>query len=442
LLSLKVVELLSLRAAVLAVGFFILQTTTAVADCVPGPVAKPYKYAHVERGTIALLGEPIDEVSAFAWQGKEKRWRQVPIQIDEKNARGDYVLIDGLPYTKESDDRNFDVNDELIVDGRYFGDNVPRDAELPRANYRRQHLVHYCLDSAYVGTLLLVTGDIVRSTFSPEVQFDSGKRQVDSAVYQYEFNGANAALLGSVALKSGDQPVKVIEDSKFLMPLRLPWWLPNVTFRHSDFESSIESWQVGPLRTIVAVGVKYQAFLSLFKLHLFSELVFYRNQFQIPTVIEFVFDPSKFLQPGSGLAYSLQFPAGKEWKITSNLEALPAVAPDSLAKLRASNFHEFRAAGTRPEGSFQIRVRVDDKAKAMVPPPFLVEGKEFTSAAHQNHWPWLKELTSDLGIFLDFSGVSKGVYEFGLDLVLETEHKGEESEYGLLYSSWQEFPAP
>jgi hypothetical protein len=118
---------------------------------------------------------------------------------------------------------------------------------------------------------------------------------------------------------------KAFTESNFRMPLVLPWWAPDVTLKDAHFMSEIESWRTGPVRTIIAVGVKFRSFLSVLNLHLFSELVFWKNRFDIPTVIEFVFDPSSYLQRGSGLFYSLKLPL--DWNLSTNLAKLTPSAP-------------------------------------------------------------------------------------------------------------------
>ena len=252
------------------------------------------------------------------------------------------------------------------------------------------------------------------------------------------------ALLGEVALRKDGTLFPIFAKSEFLMPLETTWFLPDLLFRSDDFSSTIESWQSGPIRTVVAVGVKYTSFLGVVRLHLFSELVFYRNRFQIPTVIEFMFDPRSLLTPGSGLAYSLTFPEGRAWEIESNLERLPAEDPDLLAKQRgsAAQTEVFYATGSRPEGSFFVQVVVDEEARQQVPPPYLIGRREFTGESWQNHWSWLSQIPGDLGLYLDISMVKKGTYDFGLDLVLSPKAKKSFTDYGFVDVYWSRVPIP
>ncbi|MCX6116419.1 MAG: hypothetical protein NT027_02670, partial [Proteobacteria bacterium] len=117
--------------------------------------------------------------------------------------------------------------------------------------------------------------------------------------YHYKFNRKKPMLVGEVFLKSGGIEHPVFSDSTFVMPIIPDFWLfPGIKFDESDFESEIECWKAGPVRSIVAVGAKMAKFFSIVKLHLFSELVFYDDFFQIPTHIEMIFNANDYLDFG------------------------------------------------------------------------------------------------------------------------------------------------
>lgn len=401
-------------------------------------------YPVVLKGPRPLRGWSVRRLEAFARHGSV--WQRIPLQVDEVNHRGDFVLAGGLPFTSGTDDGILDDNDEIVLWGGDLGDEFT-NADIPKnlriapdsGKFWKLSLFRH---SQPIGTVLIIglKKDPAKFVATPHVAFDKKTGTISSSLYDYHFATGNPALLGAVLLNKDGRKVPVISDSQFVMPLKTPWYLPNMNFDSSDFTSSIESWQIGPIRTIVAVGVKYTAFLSLFKLHLFSELIFYRNKFEIPTVIEFVFDPSKHLKPGSGIAYSLSFPEGHQWQIESNLTPLPALAPsDLVAKgMTAAGSEPFRARGASAEGAFMVQVRVDEAARRMVPPPFLFRKADFNDNSLQKNWPWLTRLQGDLGVFLDFAAVKQGTYDFGLDLLLSNQSQETFSSYGPAEAQWVE----
>ncbi len=413
-----------------------------VALLAPGAVGAPYAYPVVVKGPDALIGEVIKNLSAFARQ-PDGTFRRIALQVDEVNKNDDYVLAGGIPYTANSDDGILDANDEVVVLGEDLGRDfavadVPKglkdDArKLWKASFKRGHQV--------IGFALVSGGKTPVAVQPPnQVSFDAKAGQVKTAAYTYMFHKQNPVLLGAVTLADG---VPLIKASKFLMPMRTPFFLPDLTFMDTDFRSQVECWQTGPIRSIVAVGVKYSSFLSLVNLHLFSELVFYRQKFEIPTKIEFIFDPSSLLKPGSGLFYSLVFPDERQWEIDSNLAPLPPKPADEVVANgpRATATEVFQARGhQKSEGSFLVQVRVDERARAQVPPPFLIRKADFSDPARISHWPWIAQAPGDLGVFLDISQVRKGIYDFGLDLVLSPKADETFTDYGTVNVGWQQLP--
>ena len=395
---------------------------------------KVYRYPIVLKGPSELHVFEIHSLMAFA--RRKDGFERVPIQIDEVNQRGEFVLDQGLPFTVRTDDGIFDDNDEVVIDGTQLGLAIT-DRDLPVslapegvALYR----LRACQNGVFLGDLLLVSGhrSLLMASEPPQVTFDPVTATVVSSLYRYYFPKTHPAMLGEVHLRHAGQEWPLTRSAQFLMPLKTSPWLPDFTFETEDFQSVIESWRTGPIRSIVAVGVKYSAFLSIFRLHLFTELVFYRNRFEIPTPIEFIFDPSSYLEPGSGIVYSLELPPGQSLRFESNLPRLPGVpARQALeeASTQPSPQH-YIAEAHRAEGSIRIEVTTDTRMLERSPPPFMIAASDYENKAIQRHWPWLSRLRGDLGIYIDFSGLRQGVYDFALDLLLSSDANERFTDYG------------
>jgi hypothetical protein len=397
-----------------------------------------FPYPLVLRGEALLVGTPVADVMAYA--RRDGKWREIPVQIDEVNRKGDYVLSQGLPYTASSDDGYYDANDELVLDGADLGDDfAPGDARDLQLSRLKTLKLAVCRGAAPVGWALIAAGRAPRDPPPPAARYYRDDGEIVTSLYRYRFRKDHPALLGDVAFRAGEGFAPVLTSSRFVMPMHTPFFMPNLSFRDSDFSSRIESWQVGPLRTIVAVGVQYAAFLGLLKLHLFSELVFYRNRFVIPTEVEFVFNAKDYLSPGSGVAYALSFPKGETWTVTSNLAELPAADPKSVVQNgpRASEKPFYFAEGRSPRGAFRVHVDVDPKARAQVPPPFLLRAADFAAPAKRARWPWLADLQGDLGVFLEFSNMERGDYQFALDLLLSPLAEETFTDYGQISTALQ-----
>ena len=425
-------------------------------DCkVLPPAASPYNYPVVLQGPSALFGLPVRNFVAFSFKrdaneskSKKPKWQKIPLQIDERNNRGEFVLEGGLPFTKDSDDFRMDANDEFVFHGNNIGERfTQKDLQSKEiATWVRkssgQWRLDLCNDSKDFGAVLVLampheSRDIVNVAVNLNVE----QKKINAKQYRYEFNNAQPALLGQIFLNREKGEMEAIAGSSFLMIAQTPWYMPDIYLGDKSFQSEIESWQVGPVRTIVAVGVKFKKFLSLFNWHMFSELVFYENMFQIPTEIQFPFDANKILKPGSGMVYALNFHQPHEWNITTNMQKIPQDGPAWFAKNVAGQEKQkmYFAQGQHQsrDWSFFVKVRVDEEAATRFNPPLLVQHDDFKDEKIKKAWPGLKRMSGDLGVFLDVSKVNKGAYDFGLDLVLRTGAYQSFTDYGSIQSYWQ-----
>jgi hypothetical protein len=416
-------RLLKAAIALLFVLFWTVQPAIGAnsgKDCQSGKLESTKNIATIP---IAIIGEgrffgaSINHLMAYRFDGKA--FRAATIQVDERNKNGDLVLEGGLPYTRNSDDGLFDSNDEFIFMSDQLGEDF-KEEKIPadvQSKFSSAWKLMVCFEGKYYGSLLvgLATGYVAKDWNYP-VAFDSERGVIESDGYRYEFNKDRAALLGQVYLKSQGKAEKVFESSTFTMPMRTPWFVPDLTLDESHFTSTIESWQSGPVRTVVAVGVKMKKFFSVLNLHLFSELVFYSSSFQIPTKVEFIFSPNAFLREGSGVAYAVQIADASLWEIQTNLPPLADGSREGIGTIRAP----FVATGRKGTSHFSLRVLVDEKAERNSHAPRAFRRNEMKSADLQKRYPWLKKMDGDWGVFVDFSGLGKGLYDFGLDLILSS----------------------
>jgi len=389
-------------------------------------VRVPYPFAVVLTGSVSLMGQPIDSLAAYAFDGS--RWRRVACQVDERNRRGDYVLSEGLPYTSRSDDRLFDRNDEVALWGTDFGAPFTSKQIDKKLREGWKDFWHISLNSdlGYHGDLLIVRerSNNVQNSIKNMVYFDPLKKEITSSEYYYRFKDAKAALLGDLSVNVGGKRLPVIKRSQFTMNFELPWYLPDFSLNDDNFSSEIESWQVGPVRAIVAVGVKFRNFLKMFNFHMFSELVFYQNSFRIPTIVEFPIDPSRHFQLGTGIAYTIDFSDEQHMSFNSNLKYLPANGPKAYIEgggELADTSPYYYIDGRFGEKLLLMKVEVDPKAAKTSMPPFLIRQQSFVDKNLIKQWPWLDGMSGEVGAFIDISRVHKGSYDFSLDIFLSPE---------------------
>jgi hypothetical protein len=357
--------------------------------------------------------------SFSAWSYKAKAWHQIPLQVDERNDKNEYVLEGGLPFTKDTDDGMLDTNDELVVRGADLGDDFAlsdvSQGIAPRLAAKWK--LKFCSGTERFGYVLIVSSIDVPKRNAASVAVRFARDKIETSRYVYRFHKTHPALLGALDIRYGADFVKLFASSQFSVPFRLPFWLPDFTLSEKSFTSEIESWQEGPIRTIVAVGVKLKKFLSMFDFHMFSELVFYENSFQIPTSLEFPFDPDAWLKPGSGLGYFIKLAEPEKWAISSNVETLPLApgpAPKGVSK-------EYWALAEGNYGAIAMKIDISSGDNEYFPHPYFFRGEVVHAEPWYKEWPWLKEMVGDFGVFVDISSVRRGAYNFSLDLILDSK---------------------
>ena len=411
--------------------------------CVVSVVRTATRFPVVFKAPEWLFGAHIETIEGWTYNGKS--WTKIPLQIDEVNDEGSYVLEQGIPYTKFTDDGLLDAQDEMSVRGLDLGQaKINKSTSNPPGQFTGLRRVDFCDDEGGFFGSLWIGAKVSPTNPSPfEEIFNRQLAEVNTPSYRYQFRSGQPMLMGSVAIKtpSGERPV--FSGNAFVMPLRPRFFfLPSMYFGESDFTSEIECWRSGPVRTIVAVGSRFRKLFSIFDLHLFSELVFYKDYFQIPTKIEFVFDPSTYLASGSGISYVLQYPDGVDWMLNSNLKLLPSGGAEQgvlkESAYEASSDGVFSVRGESEIGSFVAKVRVDPKALKQSPPPYLVSKAMFERKDMVESWPWLKKTRGSLGVFIDISGVKRGVYDFALDLALSYQAHDDFTDFKTLTANWSD----
>ena len=153
---------------------------------------------------------------SFAAKARVKgQWRDIAIQVEEVNAKGDYVLDGGLPFTKGTDDGIVDGNDELVLDGAELGDDFTladvanEDLKAAFGSWK----VGVCRGEKRVGFALVQSLRVDPKPFSAKagapaaVRFDEQKGEIVTDLYRYKFKESNPVLLGEVALKHDDREI-------------------------------------------------------------------------------------------------------------------------------------------------------------------------------------------------------------------------------------------
>lgn len=208
------------------------------------------------------------------------------------------------------------------------------------------------------------------------------------------------------------------------MILRVPWWFTSIEVTEDDIISEVESWRQGPIRTILAIGVKFKGYLRMFNMHMFSELVFYESSLTIPTVFEFPIDAQDFFSAGTGVFYEIDFVKNPSWKLAkTTLTAMRAVDSKSFISESLSLEEKGELSATFTGGGQEIDIQFSLGSKDL-PLPVYVESAQKNNLQLRQSWPLLDTFKGDFGVFQDLSQAKKGEFKFRLDLSLGNKAEG------------------
>ena len=424
----------SLLLLLMSIAWLTLAGAASATVCQTGPQTLSQMPSGKSSGPLTV---PVRGLRAYLTNGKV--WRRVAIQIDERDANGDYVLEHGLPFTADGGDSRFNNKDELVIDlpenfsdAQQFTDRAAAEwlKKLQRETTRRNIPAEKSLRSWRVdlsaGTkkaqVLFVTGLPV-ADLPDAVLFDTRLQTVHTSAYRYRFNERNPAAMGRLEIPSGtekkDDFITINQEGGFAIWLKPPWGFPVISQSNKDLSGAIESWRSGPVRTIVAVGSKYSAFWSLVKAHLFSELVFYRTRFQIPSVVDIPFSPDKLLGSGSGFAYGLQLSGNVTPKVerTDDGPARVSVEHPAGLVLSATLDRDLAQSGTLPH----VWQAEDQDDKAGIPGEVI---------------RWFRKNGATTGFFVDISHMGRGRYDFSLDLESRGKANQDHTDFVSCESVW------
>ncbi|MEY4630724.1 MAG: hypothetical protein RIQ81_844 [Pseudomonadota bacterium] len=389
-----------------------------------------------------------------AWVKTEHGWQEVPVQVDERDKNGDYVLENGIPFTAHGGDGLLNGSDEIVFALPAGSIDFSQDQAIKKLQQAgaglegRRALTGWTVNllSSTSGArqrsfqVLITNNPQSRSLPRPQVTFDPAAHTVTTSSYRYTFNSTNPAAVGELSLtrsrteggSTKGQPELpaggINQGGGFAVWLRPPWGFPALHRSDRDLNGAIESWRAGPVRAIVAVGSRYSALWSTINAHLFSELVFYRDRFQIPSVIDITFSPDRLLGHGSGFAYGMKLANSETTGIQLNKRfpgEISARHPSGLV-LRARTDPALVAAGVAPA--------------VWIDPGKTISGRQNVGDPEQDIpaevAAWFRQTSANIGFFVDISRMKKGRYDFSLDLESQGEANLPHTDFLICKSVW------
>ncbi len=374
-----------------------------------------------------MLGYPIKHYAAFQFKitsdGK-KNFSPIPFQIDEVNRNGNYVLENGIGYTRNTDDGYFDKNDELVIMGTDLGEKVPSKNDLPKG--LPIHEVKVSQPNGEKALYFYMVYDpmhkLDRSTVT-YVKFDKEMHIIRTNQYAYYFKPDNYLLMDKVVFGNKE----VLSGSQYLYFLNFKYFFA-MTFRSKEFGAFLEEWRVGPIRAILAIGVSYKTLFKELKTNLFSEVSFFVNQVTFPTTIEFPFDASTYFHPASGIFYGIHLKGG-----TYETNVPHLTTPEKAKRIKNSFGKYPYIIGKKDSSTVFVRMYLENDVVETIIEPQLYDVKRPPAGEVLDSRSWLGDVKTPLGLFIDLSTAQKREYHLNVDFFFDANRYKDSKKYFINY---------
>lgn len=204
--------------------------------------------------TGLFAGKPTDEIFVYRW--KDSAWQQIPFQIDERNAAGDYVA---------SEDGIMDSNDELLFmsgDTGTLGSGSIGSA-LPVSGLWYRVQVTNPLNPASKGWAYIVHSTTLTVTNPTDyVSYNPANLRVSTATYALGWAASGHNGLDYMSMYGGGD---IMDRTKLRIDYRVAILQFHLTENDVPFENAVLI-KDGAVRTLVKRGstvtANYQSFVS------------------------------------------------------------------------------------------------------------------------------------------------------------------------------------
>jgi hypothetical protein len=230
----------------------------------------------------------------------------IPFQIDQKDKFDDYALDLGKHPNPQN--RAFGWHDELCL----MGDDVGVKKFPKKWPFKRPEVLYEIEfkktdvqeknGAIYLGIYFKDPPPLAKETY---VQFDIEQEQVLTAKYRYLFNTKNYLVVRGVNIEEPQKKEEqIILSSAVYMKLDMKYFL-TLNLGHSDIESELDAYKIGPIRVIARVNFDYKVLKMKFDLGMYTEVSFFSNSVNLPAIIDNPMDGKKSLNRGSYFYYGL-----------------------------------------------------------------------------------------------------------------------------------------
>ena len=243
------------------------------------------------RGCGPLLGRPISSLRAYAMAASGLA--PIPLQIDERNAKGQLVFPFGPKAGKDEDGGRLDANDEIVFMARDAGD--PADKTSFPAGWQAAVSLEITdpVDGGKAWVYLLAFDNPPPPAAADYVRYDPANNMIYATNYTMGFDKKAPIGIGYLALtpQGGGDGKNYVDRLKIRFTANMFGGRLKFERNEEEFTCKVVAWIDGPVRVIRHTQNRVLVLLNIPSPSAMLDNVYYANQFEFPTEVSVPFDP-------------------------------------------------------------------------------------------------------------------------------------------------------
>ena len=220
------------------------------------------------------------------------------------------------------------------------------------------------------------------------------------------------------------QPYHLMDSSSLFMNLDLKYFL-TFAINEKSFESEIEAYKTGPIRTIARVIFNYKLLKLNFELGMYTEISFFSNSIVLPAVIDNPINSKKILNKGSEFYYGFSLVKNpSSYNIQTNLPAYREQSFFDFLKPKEKQFdHYWFTSSSRDFLVFvDLQLSAQMKASGSIP-RFYQENKSSSQLqTRKDDALPLGKSRVNFAVSIDLTSLEQGLHNIYLNLFIENSN--------------------
>ena len=230
-----------------------------------------------------LMGKEISHLRVYAH--RNGIFQPIPYQIDERDAKGEFVYTGGDLAGQDTDRGRFDLNDELVFECSHLGDRVARDLWPEGANAGDEIEASDPRDTSKKGWayILYFPQNPPAASREDYVNYDPGRDRVMGRFYTVGYKKGFTLFTDLIYPKEyGGSGEDMLDRVKIRIDVQLVQGMVHVRRSEKDMRCRVVGWKDGPIRVMRNTENTFRILFNIPSPSLFSVTEYYPHYFTVP----------------------------------------------------------------------------------------------------------------------------------------------------------------